>query len=167
MKEGCVMRRIVFLVAIVAILICFSSVVFAGGKVEMFSEAERYEDAIKEFKKFRSYSEKKLAKLANMELSKFKEFRRIKKDDEIHAVTPSVFKVMVCPKCKAASMKYIGEKHLEYICLGEQRACTEKAYGTDLKFSRTCQNYARCKKCLYTYSAQWEEIKWDCHGFNN
>lgn len=167
MKEGCVMRRKVFLVAIVAILICFSSVVFAGGKVEMFSEAERYEDAIKEFKKFRSYSEKKLAKLANMELSKFKEFRRIKKDDEIHAVTPSVFKVMVCPKCKAASMKYIGEKHLEYICLGEQRACTEKAYGTDLKFSRTCQNYARCKKCLYTYSAQWEEIKWDCHGFNN
>lgn len=167
MKEGCVMRRKVFLVAIVAILICFSSVVFAGGKVEMFSEAERYEDAIKEFKKFRSYSEKKLAKLANMELSKFKEFRRIKKDDEIHAVTPSVFKVMVCPKCKAASMKYIGEKHLEYICLGEQRACTEKAYGTDLKFSRTYQNYARCKKCLYTYSAQWEEIKWDCHGFNN
>ena len=167
MKEGCVMRRKVFLVAIVAILICFSSVVFAGGKVEMFSEAERYEDAIKEFKKFRSYSEKKLAKLANMELSKFKEFRRIKKDDEIHAVTPSVFKVMVCPKCKAASMKYIGEKHLEYICLGEQRACTEKAYGTDLKFSRTCQNYARCKKCLYTYSAQWEEIKWDCHGFNS
>lgn len=161
------MGKKVILVAIVAILICFSSVVFAGGKVEMFSEAERYEDAIKEFKKFRSYSEKKLAKLANMELSKFKEFRRIKKDDEIHAVTPSVFKVMVCPKCKAASMKYIGEKHLEYICLGEQRACTEKAYGTDLKFSRTCQNYARCKKCLYTYSAQWEEIKWDCHGFNN
>lgn len=167
MKEGCVMRRKVFLVAIVAILICFSSVVFAGGKVEMFSEAERYEDAIKEFKKFRSYSEKKLAKLANMELSKFKEFRKIRKDDEIHAVTPSVFKVMVCPKCKAASMKYIGEKHLEYICLGEQRACTEKVYGTDLKFSRTCQNYARCKKCLYTYSAQWKEIKWDCHGFNS
>ena len=167
MKEGSVMRRRVFLVAIVAILICFSSVVFAGGKVDMFSEAERYEDAIKEFKKLRTFSEKKLAKLANMELSKFKEFRRIKKDDEIHAVSPSVFKVMVCPKCKAASMKYIGEKHLEYICLGEQRACTEKAYGTDLKFSRTCQNYARCKKCLYTYSAQWEEIKWDCHGFNN
>lgn len=167
MKEGSVMRRRVFLVAIVAILICFSSVVFAGGKVDMFSEAERYEDAIKEFKKLRTFSEKKLAKLANMELSKFKEFRRIKKDDEIHAVTPSVFKVMVCPKCKAASMKYIGEKHLKYICLGEQRACTEKAYGTDLKFSRTCQNYARCEKCLYTYSAQWEEIKWDCHGFNN
>lgn len=167
MKEGSVMRRRVFLVAIVAILICFSSVVFAGGKVDMFSEAERYEDAIKEFKKLRTFSEKKLAKLANMELSKFKEFRRIKKDDEIHAVTPSVFKVMVCPKCKAASMKYIGEKHLEYICLGEQRACTEKAYGTDLKFSRTCQNSARCEKCLYTYSAQWEEIKWDCHGFNS
>lgn len=161
------MRRRVFLVAITALLICFSSIVFAGGKVDMFSEAERYEDAIKEFKKLRTFSEKKLAKLANMELSKFKEFRKIKKDDEIHAVTPSVFKVMVCPKCKAASMKYIGEKHLEYICLGEQRACTEKAYGTDLKFSRTCQNYARCKKCLYTYSAQWEEIKWDCHGFNN
>ncbi|WP_311443712.1 hypothetical protein [Ezakiella coagulans] len=167
MKEGSMMAKKVILVATIVLLICFSSVVFAGGKVEMFSEAERYEDAIKEFKKFRSYSEKKLAKLANMELSKFKEFRRIKKDDEIHAVTPSVFKVMVCPKCKAASMKYIGEKHLEYICLGEQRACTEKAYGTDLKFSRTCQNYARCKKCLYTYSAQWEEIKWDCHGFNN
>lgn len=167
MKEGSVMRRKAFLVAIVAILICFSSVVFAGGKVDMFSEAERYEEAIKEFKKLRSFSEKKLAKLANMELSKFKEFRRIKKDDEIHAVTPSVFKVMVCPKCKAASMKYIGEKDLEYICLGEQRECTEKAYGTDLKFSRTCQNYARCEKCLYTYSAQWEEIKWDCHGFNN
>lgn len=167
MKEGSVVRRKAFLVAITALLICFSSVVFAGGKVDMFSEAERYEDAIKEFKKLRTFSEKKLAKLANMELSKFKEFRRIKKDDEIHAVTPSVFKVMVCPKCKAASMKYIGEKHLEYICLGEQRACTEKAYGTDLKFSRTCQNYARCKKCLYTYSAQWEEIKWDCHGFNN
>lgn len=167
MKEGSVMRRKAFLVAITALLICFSSVVFAGGKVDMFSEAERYEEAIKEFKKLRSFSEKKLAKLANMELSKFKEFRRIKKDDEIYAVTPSVFKVMVCPKCKAASMKYIGEKHLEYICLGEQRACTEKAYGTDLKFSRTCQNYARCEKCLYTYSAQWEEIKWDCHGFNN
>lgn len=167
MKEGSVMRRRVVLAAITALLICFSSVVFAGGKVDMFSEAERYEDAIKEFKKLRTFSEKKLAKLANMELSKFNEFRRIKKDDEIHAVTPSVFKVMVCPKCKAASMKYIGEKHLEYICLGEQRACTQKAYGTDLKFSRTCQNYARCKKCLYTYSAQWEEIKWDCHGFNN
>lgn len=167
MKEGSVMRRRVFLVAITALLICFSSVVFAGGKVDMFSEAERYEDAIKEFKKLRTFSEKKLAKLANMELYQFKEFRRIKKDDEIHAVSPSVFKVMVCPKCKAASMKYIGEKHLEYICLGEQRACTEKAYGTDLKFSRTCQNYARCEKCLYTYSAQWEEIKWDCHGFNN
>lgn len=167
MKEGSVMMRKVFLVAIIAILICFSSVVFAGGKVNMFSEAERYEDAIKEFKKLRTFSEKKLAKLANMELSKFKEFRKIKNDDDIHAVTPSVFKVMVCPKCKAASMKYIGEKHLEYICLGEQRACTEKAYGTDLKFSRTCQNYARCDRCLYTYSAQWEEIKWDCHGFNN
>ena len=137
MKEGSVMRRKAFLVAITALLICFSSVVFAGGKVDMFSEAERYEDAIKEFKKLRTFSEKKLAKLANIELSKFKEFRRIKKDDEIHAVTPSVFKVMVCPKCKAASMKYVGEKHLEYICLGEQRACTEKAYGTDLKFSRT------------------------------
>ena len=99
------MGKKVILVATIVFLICFSSVVFAGGKVEMFSEAERYEDAIKEFKKLRTFSEKKLAKLANMELSKFKEFRKIKKDDEIHAVTPSVFKVMVCPKCKAASMK--------------------------------------------------------------
>ena len=95
MKEGSVMRRKAFLVAITALLICFSSVVFAGGKVDMFSEAERYEYAINEFKKLRTFSEKKLAKLANMELSKFKEFRRINKDDEIHAVTPSVFKVMV------------------------------------------------------------------------
>lgn len=162
------MKKIKYIFAVIlTTMVVLSSALNAGGNVLMSDDQDRYQDAIDEIKSFDGYSTEKLAEIADMSVEEFKKFTKIDKNANIIAVTPDVFRTKICSSCHNGRMINHGNKCLEYRNTGEQRPCTHYAYGTDIRFERTCQAIARCEICFYTISTEWKESKWECHGFSN
>lgn len=160
-------NKVRIIVAAIVAVALFTHAIYAGGKIDMESDSDRYADAILELRKYDGLTDKQVAKLEGISLSKLKESKKIKDGEIIHDVEIGLFRSAVCPNCHNGRMINHGNKCLDYRSTGEQRACIHKAYGTDLRFERTCQAIARCEACGYLISSQWTESRWDCHGYNS
>lgn len=158
-------------ISILMALLLIISITFAiradgninGSKTKKEAKAE----AIEILKEYNDLTDEKLAELAGLTEKEFK----ITKDTESKygkIVEPEIIvRAVGCPKCGSGRMIHLGNQCHKWHTTGNQRRCTDYAFGYDVEYTRSCQATRRCESCFYEYTSEWREYEWRCHGTNN